>query len=145
MSVKYFFRICNIVRVGDKGKYIGKRLWPTTGDGRREGKRAGDKHSETFVNRGDCEQQGGKLLRIFSQLRPRIRPLHSLAGGGEQSYHIKGTGILPFYCSNTVLLNRLSKQKSNLLQSILFFQRMAFLPVLNNRLFYSFSIFTSPS
>jgi hypothetical protein len=32
---------------GDQGKYIGQRLWPTTGDGRREGKRAGDKHSET--------------------------------------------------------------------------------------------------
>jgi hypothetical protein len=27
------------------------------------------------VSRGDCEQQGGKLLRLLSQLRPRIRPL----------------------------------------------------------------------
>jgi hypothetical protein len=49
MSVKYFFIMCNIVRVGIKEfrKYIGKRLWPITGDGRREGKRAGDKNSET--------------------------------------------------------------------------------------------------
>jgi len=26
------------------------------------------------VSRGDCEWQGGKLLRLLSQLRPRIRP-----------------------------------------------------------------------
>jgi hypothetical protein len=26
------------------------------------------------VNRGDSEQQGGKFLRLLSQLRPRIRP-----------------------------------------------------------------------
>jgi hypothetical protein len=26
--------------------------------------------------RGDCEQQGGKFLRLLSQLRPRIRPLY---------------------------------------------------------------------
>jgi hypothetical protein len=26
-------------------------------------------------NRGDCEQQGGKLLKLLSKLRPRIRPL----------------------------------------------------------------------
>jgi hypothetical protein len=25
--------------------------------------------------RGDCEQQGGKLVKLLSQLRPRIRPL----------------------------------------------------------------------
>ncbi len=28
-----------------------------------------------YVSRGDCEQQGGKLLRLLSQLLPRIRPL----------------------------------------------------------------------
>ncbi len=28
------------------------------------------------VSRGDCEQQGGKLLRLMSQLRPRIWPLY---------------------------------------------------------------------
>jgi hypothetical protein len=28
------------------------------------------------VNRGDCEKQGGKLRRLFSQLRPRIQPLY---------------------------------------------------------------------
>jgi hypothetical protein len=28
------------------------------------------------VSRGDCEYQGGKLLRLLSQLRPRIRPLN---------------------------------------------------------------------
>jgi hypothetical protein len=26
------------------------------------------------VSRGDCEYQGGKLLRLLSLLRPRIRP-----------------------------------------------------------------------
>jgi hypothetical protein len=30
------------------------------------------------VSRGDCEKQRGKLLRLLSQLRPRIRPLYSL-------------------------------------------------------------------
>jgi hypothetical protein len=28
-------------------------------------------------SRGDCEQQGGKILRLLSQLRPRIRPLET--------------------------------------------------------------------
>jgi hypothetical protein len=27
-----------------------------------------------YVSGGDCEYQGGKLLRLLSQLRPRIRP-----------------------------------------------------------------------
>jgi hypothetical protein len=27
------------------------------------------------VSRSDCEQQGGKLVRLLFQLRPRIRPL----------------------------------------------------------------------
>jgi hypothetical protein len=26
------------------------------------------------ISRGDCDWQGGKLLRLLSQLRPRIRP-----------------------------------------------------------------------
>jgi hypothetical protein len=33
---------------------------------------------ESF-SRGDCEKQGGKLLRLLSQLRPRIRPLCSVS------------------------------------------------------------------
>jgi hypothetical protein len=28
-----------------------------------------------LVSRGDCESEGGKLTRLLSQLRPRIRPL----------------------------------------------------------------------
>jgi hypothetical protein len=31
------------------------------------------------ISRGDFEWQGGKLLRLLSQLRRRIRPLHSLS------------------------------------------------------------------
>ncbi len=31
------------------------------------------------VSRGDCEQQGGKLLRLLPQSRPRIRPLYEAA------------------------------------------------------------------
>ena len=31
------------------------------------------------VSRGDCEEQGGKLLRLLSQLRSRIRPLEKRA------------------------------------------------------------------
>jgi hypothetical protein len=34
--------------------------------------------SKKSVNVGDCEKQGGKLLRLLSQLCPRIRPLVSL-------------------------------------------------------------------
>ncbi len=30
------------------------------------------------VSRGDCEQQGGKPIRLLSQLRPRIRPQYAL-------------------------------------------------------------------
>ncbi len=30
------------------------------------------------ISRGDCEKQGGKFVRLLSQLRPRIRPLHCL-------------------------------------------------------------------
>ncbi len=31
------------------------------------------------ISKGDCEQQGGKLVRLLSVFRPRIRPLYYLA------------------------------------------------------------------
>ncbi len=33
------------------------------------------------VSRGDFELQGGKIVRLLSQLRPRIRPLETEEGG----------------------------------------------------------------
>ncbi len=30
------------------------------------------------VSRGDCEWQGGKLLKLLSQLSPRIQPLFTI-------------------------------------------------------------------
>ncbi len=30
------------------------------------------------ISRDDCEEQGGKLWRLLSQLRPRVRPLYSI-------------------------------------------------------------------
>ncbi len=56
-----------------------------------------------LVSIGDCEYQGGKILRLFSQLRPRIWPqvgllgavgLHVLApSSAGQSYNFQGGAV----------------------------------------------------
>jgi hypothetical protein len=38
------------------------------------------------VGRGDCEEQWGKLLRLLSRLRPRIRPQDEVDGGGRGAF-----------------------------------------------------------
>jgi hypothetical protein len=44
------------------------------------------------VNRGDCEKQGGKLLRLLSQLRPRIRPQAFVCVSARGVYLFSRTG-----------------------------------------------------